>query len=198
MDRDLFTENIFLSDTSTIPSIENGVNNFNTQSQTYVVQSGDTLYQIAQMFGTTVKELAQINNIQNPNLIFPGQVLRILTNSTVNGGETRGAGSITYTVERGNTLSEIAQYYNVSVTHIVEINDIQNPNLIFPGEKLRITESDSQTLNPVLQNNFYTVKSGDTLSGIARRFGVSVRYLVNLNGISNPNLIYPGQIIKLR
>ena len=94
MDRDLFTENIFLSDTSTIPSIENGVNNFNTQSQTYVVQSGDTLYQIAQMFGTTVKELAQINNIQNPNLIFPGQVLRILTNSTVNGGETRGAGSI--------------------------------------------------------------------------------------------------------
>ena len=70
--------------------------------------------------------------------------------------------------------------------------------MIFPGEKLRITESDSQTLNPVLQNNFYTVKSGDTLSGIARRFGVSVRYLVNLNGISNPNLIYPGQIIKLR
>ena len=198
VDRDLYTENIFLSDTTTIPNIENPVQNFNTSTQTYTVQRGDTLSGIAQMFGTTVQEIAQINNIANPNLIFPGQVLRILTNSTVNASETRGAGSITYTVERGNTLSQIAESYNVTVAHIVELNDIQNPNLIFPGEKLRITESDSQTLNPVLQNNFYTVQRGDTLSGIALRYGVTVRYLANLNGIKNPNLIFPGQILKIR
>ena len=198
VDRDLYTENIFLSDTSTIPEVENGTQNFNTSTQTYVVQSGNTLSGIAEMFGTTVQELVQINNIANPNLIFPGQVLKILTNSTNNGEETRGVGSITYTVQRGDTLSQIAQIYNVTVAHIVEINGIQNPNLIFPGEKLRITESNVQELNPILQSNFYTVQRGDTLSGIALKFGVTVRYLVNLNGIRNPNLIYAGQILKIR
>ena len=198
VDRDLYTEDIFLSDTSTIPEVENGTQNFNTSTQTYVVQSGNTLSGIAEMFGTTVQELVQINNIANPNLIFPGQVLKILTNSTNNGEETRGVGSITYTVQRGDTLSQIAQIYNVTVAHIVEINGIQNPNLIFPGEKLRITESNVQELNPILQSNFYTVQRGDTLSGIALKFGVTVRYLVNLNGIRNPNLIYAGQILKIR
>lgn len=123
--------------------------------------------------------------------------MRILTNSTVHGSESRGTGSITYTVQRGNTLSQIASSYGVTVEHIVEINDIQNPNLIYPGEKLRITGSTNTNLNPVLQNNYYTVQRGDTLWGIARRYGVTVQYLVNLNGISNPNLIYPGQLIKV-
>ena len=85
----------------------------------------------------------------------------------------------------------------MTVSHIVEINNIQNQNLIYPGEKLRITESNNTTLNPVIQNNFYTVQRGNTLSGIARMYGVSVQYLVNLNGISNPNLIYPGQMIRV-
>ena len=100
-------------------------------------------------------------------------------------------------MQRGNTLSQIAQTYGVTVSHIVEMNDIQNPNLIYPGQKLRITESTNKTLNPVVQNNYYTVRSGDTLSGIARRYGISVQYLVNLNGISNPNLIYVGQMLKV-
>ncbi len=198
VDRDLYTENIFLSDTNSIPKIENQVQNFNTNTQDYIVQRGDTLSEIALKFGTTVQELVELNNIANPNLIFPGQVLKIITNSTINGQETRATGSIVYTVQRGNTLSQIAQNYGVSVAHIVEINDIQNPNLIFPGEKLRITESNSQTLNPVLQNNYYTVQRGDTLSGIALKFGVTVSYLVNLNGIRNPNLIYTGQILRIR
>ncbi len=198
VDRDLYTEDIFLSDTSSIPNSENETQDFNTQTQDYIVQKGDTLSGIALKFGTTVQELVELNQIQNPNLIFPGQVLKIITNSTINGQETRATGSIVYTVQRGNTLSQIAQNYGVSVAHIVEINDIQNPNLIFPGEKLRITESNSQTLNPVLQNNYYTVQRGDTLSGIALQFGVTVQYLVNLNGIKNPNLIYTGQILKIK
>lgn len=198
VDRDLYTESIFLSDTSELPNIENPNDSINTESINYTVQRGNTLSEIARRYGTTVQEIASINNITNPNLIFPGQVLRILTNSTVNGSETRATGSITYTVERGNTLAQIARAYGVTVNSIVEINDIQNPNLIFPGEKLRITDSTNETLNPVLQNNFYTVRSGDTLSSIARRFGVTVTELVNLNGIHNPNLIYVGQIIKIR
>lgn len=197
VDRDLYTENIFLSDTSEIPNTPNPNASINTQSVFYTVQSGDTLSEIASRYGTTVQELVAINQLTNPNLIFPGEVLRVLTNSTVNGSETRATGSITYTVQRGNTLSQIASSYGVTVSQIAETNDIQNPNLIYPGEKLRITQSTSATLNPVIQNNYYTVQRGDTLSGIATRYGVTVRYLVNLNGISNPNLIYPGQLIKV-
>ena len=198
VDRDLYTDSIFLSDNSEIPTIENPVNNFNTETINYTVQSGNTLSQIARRYGTTVQELVNINNIQNPNLIFPGQILRIPTNSSNEGQETRGTGSITYTVQRGNTLSQIAAAYGVTVAQIAETNDIQNPNLIFPNEKLRITDSTVTNLNPVIQNNFYTVQRGDTLSGIARMFGVSVQYLVNLNGIRNSNLIYTGQILKIK
>lgn len=200
VDRDIYTKEIFLGETSQIPQTENPNQTFNTQSIFYTVQPGDTLSEIAQRYGTTVQEIASINNIANPNLIFPGQVLRILTNSTINGSETRGAGSITYTVRRGDTLSQIARAYGVTVAHIVEINNIQNPNLIFPGEKLRITESNSSTLNETVQQSTrytYVVRRGDTLSQIARIYGVSVQYLVRINGIQNPNLIFPGQIIRI-
>lgn len=162
-----------------------------------LLKNGDTLSSIASRYGTTAYEIASINQISNPDLIYPGEILRILTNSTVNASETRGTGSITYTVQRGNTLSQIAKAYDVTVNHIVQMNDIQNPNLIYPGEKLRITQSTSTGLNPVLQNNYYTVQRGDTLYSIALKYGVTVRFLANLNGIYNVNLIYPGQIIKL-
>ena len=197
VDRDRYSEEIFLDEVSEIPVIENPKEITNTQSINYTIKKGDTLWEIARRYGTTVQEIASINNIQNPNLIYPGETIRILTNSTTSGEETRGTGDIIYTVQRGNTLSEIAQEYNVTVNHIVELNNIQNPNLIYPGQKLRITESDVQSLNPITQNSTYTVKRGDTLSSIARRYGVSVDYLVRINDIQNPNIIYPGQLLQI-
>lgn len=147
VDRDLFGTEIFLNEISEVPNNNN--NDFNTKTIYYVVKRGDTLSEIAQRYGTTFQEIASINNIPNPNLIFPGERLRILTNSTINGNEERGLGDIIYTVKRGDTLWKIARAYNVTIEHIVELNDIRNPNLIFPGEKFRITESDSMELNPL-------------------------------------------------
>ena len=197
VDRDSFTQEIFLDETSQVPQIENPEPITNTQTISYTVQRGDTLFAIARRYGTTVDEIVNINSIANPNLIYPGEVLRIPTNSTTQGEETRGTGDIIYTVQRGDTLSKIAREYNVSVAHIVELNDISNPNLIYPGEKLRITESDVATLSPIPKNSYstYTVQRGDNLSRIARRFGVTVNYLVSANNIQNPNLIFPGQIL---
>ena len=197
VDMDRYSEEIFLGEVSEIPIIENPKEITNTGTVNYTIQSGDTLWEIARKYGTTVQEIASINNIQNPNLIYPGKTIRILTNSTTTGEETRGTGDIIYTVQRGNTLSEIAQAYNVTVNHIVELNNIQNPNLIYPGQKLRITESNVQDLNPITQNSTYIVKRGDTLSSIARRYGVSVDYLVRINDIQNPNIIYPGQLLQV-
>lgn len=201
MDRDIYTKEIFLDDSEEIPATENPNNTINTESINYTVQRGDTLSEIASRYGTTVQEIVDINNITNPNIIYPGQELRILTNSTVTGQETRGTGSITYTVQRGNTLSQIASAYGVTVEHIVELNNIQDPNLIYPNEKLRITESENTNLNPISQSSSrdytYIVQRGDTLWKIARQYGVSVRYIVRLNGITNPNLIFPGRILKI-
>ena len=199
VDRDLYTEEIFLDETSEIVNNSGNTSQTNTESMIYTVQRGDTLSAIARRYGTTVQEIVDINNIQNPDLIYPGDRLRILTNSTIQGNEERGTGSITYTVQRGNTLSQIAREYNVSVEHIVELNDIENPNLIFPGQKLRITESDVTDLSPVDNSIdvYYVVKSGDTLNGIAKRFGITLNDILQYNDIQNPNLIYPGQTIKI-
>ena len=198
VDMDKYSDEIFLGEVSEIPVIENPKEITNTKTINYTIKRGETLWDIAREYGTTVQEIANINNIQNPNLIFPGETIRILTNSTVRGEETRGTGDIIYTVQRGNTLSGIAQAYNVTVNHIVELNNIQNPNLIYPGQKLRITESNIQDLNPIQNSSStYVVKRGDTLTSIARRYGVSVNYLVRINGIQNPNIIYPGQLLQI-
>lgn len=202
VDRDLYTEEIFLSDNSNIPN-NSGSNpeNPNTELINYTVRRGDTLSGIALRFGTTVQELASINGIANPNLIYPGENIRITTNGTINGNETRATGKIIYTVKRGDTLSSIAQRYGVSVNQIAKINDIANVNLIYPGEKIRITSlsntnsSQNQNISQPTTNTRYTVKRGDTLSGIALRYGTTVQNLVNLNGIKNPDLIYVGQIL---
>ena len=193
-DRNLFTQDILIGEDSKIPNIDNPLETNNTQTITYIVQSGDTLSQIAARYGTTVQEIVNLNGITNPNLIFPGEKLKIITNSNIQGQQTGDTGSIIYTVQRGNTLSQIAQKFGTTVQEIASVNKISNVNLIFPGEKLKITNA-----TRITQTNgneqVYIVQRGDTLSGIARRFGVTVNYLVNRNGITNPDLIFPGQRI---
>lgn len=95
----------------------------------YVVKSGDTLSKIASKYGTTYQELARINNIENPNLIFPGQKIKI------NG---KGNNEVIYVVRSGDTLSGIASKYGTTYQKIASDNGIKNPNLIYPGQKLVI------------------------------------------------------------
>ncbi len=204
VDMDLFTQDIFIDNVEDIPFTDNpNQEEFSSSTIDYTVKKGDTLYRIALQYGTTINELVSINNIRNPNLIFPGEVLRIPTNSTVEGNETRATGKIIYTVKRGDTLSGIAQFYGVTVGQIVSLNNIQNANLIFPGEKLRITSnlmpnsSQNQTINNPTTQKIYIVRRGDTLSAIALMYGTTVQRLVQLNNIMNPNIIYPGQRLRI-
>lgn len=193
VDTDLYTKEILLDDTEQIPPIDNSNQNYNTELILYTVKSGDTLWKIASTYGTTIQEIANINGIQNVNLIFPGQILRIPTNSNIPGSESNSTSKTYYTVRRGDTLSKIALSYGITVNQIVEWNNIQNPNLIYPGERLKFYGHYTSSKNYFT----YVVKRGDSLWRIARRFRVSVRYLVNLNALQNPNLIYPGQILKI-
>ena len=201
VDRDLFTVDILLDEENIteIQSTGTMTTDFNTELIYYTVQSGNTLGEIAAMYGTTAQQIADLNGITNINLIYPGERLRIHTNSTVNGSESRQMNEIIYTVERGNTLSQIARAYNVTVESLVELNNITNPNLIYPGEKIKIKGSDSDFLNSVTSTNneYYIVKSGDTLYSIARMYGITVTQILQNNSISNPNLIFPGQRIRI-
>lgn len=98
----------------------------------------------------------------------------------------------TYTVKSGDTLSGIAAAYGTDYQTLAANNGISNPNLIYVGQVLQVTSSASTG------SVYYTVQSGDNLSAIAVRYGTSYQSLANLNGISNPNLIYSGQVLRVR
>lgn len=150
----------------------------------YTVRSGDTLSEIAQKYGTTVNEIASLNNISNPNIIYVGQYLLIPTTSNA-----QVSISTTYTVKSGDTLSGIANMFGTTYQKLAEINGIANPNKIYPGQVLKINSTSSVTT--------YTVKSGDTLSEIAQKYNTTVDNLVSKNGIKDKNKIYPGQVLKI-
>lgn len=96
----------------------------------------------------------------------------------------------THTVKSGETLSEIANRYGTTYQHLAAINGINNPNLIYAGQVLKIDGA-------AAPSKTYTVKGGDTLSDIAARYGTTYQRLAQINGISNPDLIHPGQVIKI-
>lgn len=135
-DLDTFTEEIFLSSTDNISTPENTTN----QVITYTVQPGNTLSQIALKYGTTVAEIAGLNGIANPNLIYIGQVLKIDTTNDISvvSSDKYETNHIICTIQYGDTLTAIAQKYDVTIQSIVQLNNIANPNLIYAGDRLRI------------------------------------------------------------
>ncbi len=90
--------------------------------------------------GTTVREIAGLNNITNPNLIYVGEVLKIDTTHDISviTSDKYETNHIVYTIQYGDTLSSIAQKYGVPIRSIIQLNHISNPNLIYAGERLRI------------------------------------------------------------
>lgn len=105
-----------------------------TESVTYTIQPGDTLSAIAASYGTTVDNLVALNGIENPDLIYPGNELIINAGST----EEDVSNDVVYQVRPGDTLSEIAARYNTTVNRLAEVNDIDNPDLIYPNTILII------------------------------------------------------------
>ena len=97
-------------------------------------------------------------------------------------------------VSYGDTLSGIARLFGTTVDAIVRLNGIVNPNRIYPGQRLYLLV-DAAT--PYECCDSYTVKKGDTLSAIGKRFGVDWKRLASINQIANPDKIYPGQRLKL-
>ena len=190
VDRDKFTSNIFLSDTSEVPTIPDTPEG-NETYQSIIIPRGATLSELAIEYNTTIARLVELNNISNPNLIYAGETLVIPIASQES--NANGVKTIPYIVQSGDTLSKIAREFDTTVEILASINNISNVNLIFTGELLYVPTSNANDISHTL----YVVKRGDTLWGISRRFGVSISKIVMLNRISNPNLIFPGNVLRI-
>lgn len=108
---------------------------------------------------------------------------------------------VNYTVKKGDTLSAIAKKYNTTVDVIMSVNpDIKDPNKIYVGQVIKIPVTTQQTSTSAVEKEtvYHTVQRGETLSGIAKKYGTNYMKLATLNMILNPNKIYVGQKIRIR
>lgn len=188
VDRNIFKDEILLEDKTAIKEPE-----LKPEEQKkiiyYRVKFGDTLSSIAKNYNVTVKELVSWNNIKNPNLIFPNEVIKI--NGDIKKQITSIGTNDDYIVKIGDTLTRIANIFKVSISNLVSWNNISNPNLIYPHEKLTIKPTNNTHLIR------YVIQKGDTLSLIAKDYNVSVFELVLINKIKNKNYIKTGEILYI-
>ena len=183
VDRNIFTEGIFLSDSWRIDGEKRTTVRARTRTLTVYVRAGDTLWAIAREYGTTVEAIARENRIVDPNRIFAGERLRITL-------PVRGSGEEIYTVRRGDTTISIAGKFGVTLSALEDRNGLERGETIYAGDKLSIPGAG-------MSGEFYVVRPGDTLFYISRRTGVPIRTLVGINRIKDPDLIYAGEHLKL-
>jgi len=159
---------------------------------TYTIKRGDTLYGISNQFGVSVSDLASINNININTPLQIGKTLIIPTNTGIN-----PSNYITYTVKKGDSLYSIAKKYDTTVNELISINKLKNTNLSI-GQKLQIPETYNNENSITLPNYInYTVKKGDTLYSIAKKYNVTPDTIIKDNSLQS-NTLSIGQNLKIR
>lgn len=179
---------------------------------THKVQSGESLWKIAQQYGTSVSTLKSVNNLAS-DLIYPNQLIETTKKSTSSNNSNSGSSSkpaasgSTYTVKAGDTLSGIATRHKISLQNLMKWNNLDT-TLIFPGNVFVVSKSGNSsgsgnsssgsgnTTTKPQNTSVYTVKSGDTLSRIGSQHGVSVANLKKWNNLSS-DLIRIGQKLNV-
>ena len=137
IDMNYFKEGVFIQNSETTSQHSSTPLSSTSDSISYTVKSGDTLWQIAISHDTTIQSIITLNHIQNPNLIYPGEHLLIpSSNHDQSTTQQTSSNTQTYTVQSGNTLWQIANNYDTTVNKLATLNHISNPNLIYPGEVL--------------------------------------------------------------
>ena len=163
----------------------------------YVVKRGDTLYSIARNNNVAVDTIMKDNNLTSNNLVVGSTIKIRVPNSGIGAVEECfgvdytppvGNNTINYTVKKGDSLYKIANAYNTSVTNIINLNNLKNNNLSI-GQVLKIPVTSGGT-SPSSQT--YTVKAGDNLYSIARKFNTTVDSIKKKNNL-NSNLLSVGQ-----
>lgn len=168
------------------------------EKDVYIVQKGDTLWNISKKLGTTVEKIKEINNL-NSNLLYIGQELKVPTYKTTEDS------NISYIVQKGDTLYSISKKYNIPINTLKEYNNLYNDNLSInqiikiPKTSTVITPSEDEVIN---EESVYVVEKGDTLYSIAKKFNTTVDKLKEFNSIASDiltigmNLLIPGSILS--
>ncbi|HCI56702.1 MAG TPA: hypothetical protein DEW74_01105 [Opitutae bacterium] len=168
----------------------NALPNFDA-TQIHVVCKGDTLTSIARRYQVSVAQLMQENHLTDKNRIYVGQQLVIpggaTASSAVSGSD--------YCVQKGDTLTSIARRYQVSVAQLMQENHLTDKNRIYVGQRLKVNGA-SSVVAPSAGNGTYCVQKGDTLTSIAKRFGMSVSSLKDLNHLTS-DMIRIGQVLTV-
>lgn len=159
---------------------------YEEEENIYIVQKGDSLYSIANKYNTTVEELKRINNLTS-NILSIGQVLKLPSDKANN--VEKEENTISYTVQKGDSLYSIARKYDTTIDRIKDLNNLTT-NLLSIGQVLLIpTDTNLETT--------YTVKKGDSLYSIAKKYNTTVDRLKQLNNLTS-NLLSIGQILIVR
>lgn len=153
--------------------------------KTYTVRSGDTLSGIAQKYNSTTKKLQDLNNISNPDKIFVGQVIKVVGTASKN--------VTTYKVKSGDTLSGIASKFGTTTAALQNANNIANANKIYVGQVINVSGKAKSS-----SKKYHTVKSGDTVSGLAQKYGSSQDNIVSWNKLKNADTIFIGQKLRVK
>lgn len=180
---------------------------------TYTVKAGESVWSVANKNGITMNQLIQWNNIKN-NFIYPGQQLIVKggnstntnTGSTTSAAKpntpntsattsTSSSGNTMYTVKAGESVWSVANKHHITMDQLIEWNNIKN-NFIYPGQQVIVKKGSSQTTNQQSPagSKTYTVKSGESVWGVADSHGITMAQLIEWNNIKN-NFIYPGQTL---
>ncbi|PJI29973.1 LysM peptidoglycan-binding domain-containing protein [Acinetobacter pseudolwoffii] len=167
-----------------------------TATENYQVKRGETLYSIASQSKLSVSELAALNGFAANSGLRIGQTIKIPAGSQV---------PETYTVQSGDTLTGIAAKYNLSMDQVASLNAISRHAGLRVGQRLKLTgeaaepvrESVAETVSKHVKSDSHVVKSGETLSSIARQYHLQVKYLADLNGLNANGNVRIGQRLKI-
>jgi LysM repeat protein len=177
----------------------------------YTVQAGDTVAAIAGRHGLSTASVLALNGLGWKSLIFPGQVLKLSAGASVAPVAAQEGGR--YTIARGDTVSRIAERFGVPVDAVLSANGLSWTSIIYPGQtiaipaapapaqrvapQIELVASTTPTTPPPAATTTYTIQSGDTISSIAARFGVTTQAVLTANGLTASSIIYPGQTIAI-
>lgn len=169
----------------------------------YRVRPGDTLDGIAARYRTTVGALVAHNHLRNPSIIRPGDRIAVPRTAPKAKPAANRAASTTHVVRSGDTLSHIAARYGVSVSSLLKANGLRANSLIHPGDRITVRGGKAVTAARAAKKaaapatRHHTVRSGETLSGIAARYGTSATRIATASRISVRSVLRVGQRLTL-
>ncbi|NTU26961.1 peptidoglycan endopeptidase LytE [Bacillus tequilensis] len=168
-------------------------------AQSIKVKKGDTLWDLSRKYHTTIGKIKSENHLRS-DIIFAGQTLSI-NGKSASSKSSSSSSSSTYKVKSGDSLWKISKKYGMTVSELKKLNGLKS-DLLRIGQVLKLKGSTSSTSSSSSKvssssTSTYKVKSGDSLSKIASKYGTTVSKLKSLNGLKS-DVIYVNQVLKVK